>query len=648
MSNLFYPDQKFQQQAYIKSMDEYWDLCRQANSNPDKFWSDLANSKIDWFKQFDSVLDESKAPFYSWFDGGELNVSYQCIDRHLKAQKNKTAIIWEGESGETRRYTYGQLSKHVNRFANLLKSQFEIKKGDRIVIYMPMIPEALFAMLACSRIGAIHVVVFGGFSAEVLRERIEDSNAKLIITADGAFRHGKPYMLKPIVDESLLDFSRPGKSKVLVVEHNYQKVDYVKERDYRYNELIDSQSTECQPETMKSEDSLFILHTSGSTGKPKGIQHSTAGYILWAQYTLQNVFDIKDNDIFWCTADIGWITGHTYTTYGPLALGATTLIYEGTPTYPDSGRFWNIIEKHKVTQFYTAPTAIRLLRKEGPDEPKKYDLSSLKVIGTVGEPINPEAWNWYYQEIGRGHCPVVDTWWQTETGGHIISPLPGATPLKPGSATLPLPGISVEILDEDGKSVEQGKKGLLCITRPWPSMLRNVWGDKDRYVSTYFGKVNKDGKPVYFAGDGALVDENGYMVITGRVDDVINIAGHRVGTAEVESVLSLYKDISEVAVVSRPDEIRGEQIFAFIVARDNLPNDDKEILLSNLNKLLNKEIGHFIQLADFAIVPGLPKTRSGKILRRILKSIASNEPITQDISTLDDPTIVSKIKLSKI
>ena len=644
MPNLFNPNPEFQKNAHISSMEQYWKLCNEANNNPEKFWGELANSKIDWFKPFETVIDESNAPFYSWFDGGELNVSYQCIDRHLKTRGNKTAIIWEAESGETRQFTYAQLSDRVNRMANLLRNQFDIKKGDRVVLYMPMIPEAIFAMLACTRIGAVHVVVFGGFSAEVLLERIVDTDAKLIITADGARRHGKPYMLKPTVDDAIVQIMEPSKPKVLVVEHNNEKIEYALDCDYSYNELIGNQSNICEPESMGSEDPLFVLHTSGSTGKPKGILHSTAGYILWAQYTTEIVFDIKDKDIFWCTADIGWVTGHTYTTYGPLALGATTVIYEGTPTYPDAGRWWNIIEKHNVTQFYTAPTAIRLLHKEGPKLPSLYDLNSLKVIGTVGEPISPEAWLWYQEAIGGGRCPVVDTWWQTETGGHVISPLPGATPTKPGSATLPLPGLCVEILDDNGNKVGSGVKGFLCITKPWPSMIRSVWGDNDRYKSTYFSKIINAHRPIYFSGDGALYDENGYIKITGRVDDVINISGHRVGSAEVESILANHPIIAEVAIVSRPDEIRGESMFAYIVLRNSGVKIKNNKLIKEINALLAQDIGHIYTIDSIAIVPGLPKTRSGKIIRRILKSIVNNEPITQDISTLDDPSIVGIIQ----
>jgi acetyl-CoA synthetase len=644
MNNLINPDSSFQKSARISSMKQYWYLCHKANNDHEEFWGELANQKIGWFKPFKSVINESKAPFYSWFDGGELNVSYQCIDRHLQTRGDKTAIIWEAESGNSRSYTYNELSDKVNRFANLLRNQFSIKKGDRVVLYMPMIPEALFAMLACTRIGAIHVVVFGGFSAEVLLERVEDTEAKLIITADGAHRHGIPYMLKPIVDNAVTQIKKIQKPKVLVVEHNKEKINYVKDRDYRYSELICDQPNICEPERMKSEDPLFILHTSGSTGKPKGIVHSTAGYILWAQYTTEIVFDLKQDDVFWCTADIGWITGHTYVTYGPLAIGATTVIYEGTPTHPDAGRWWKNIEKHKVTQFYTAPTAIRMLHKEGPTLPPKYNMNSLKVIGTVGEPISPEAWLWYQKTIGGARCPVVDTWWQTETGGHVISPLPGATPTKPGSATLPLPGMSVEILDDNGDKVAQNTKGLLCITKPWPSMLRSVWGDNERYVSTYFSKIDNTKNPIYFTGDGAYYDENGYIVVTGRVDDVINISGHRVGTAEVESVLANHPEIAEVAVVSRLDEIHGESIFAFIVLRKSNIEIDSDEMLIQINNMLAHEIGNIIHVGSTAVVPGLPKTRSGKIIRRILRSLANGQEINQDISTLEDPSVVKEIQ----
>ena len=524
-----------------------------------------------------------------------------------------------------------------------MRNQFGIKKGDRVVLYMPMIPEAAFAMLACAKIGAIHSVVFGGFSAEALRDRIQDAEARLVITADGAFRRGKPYMLKPVVDEAL-SVGCECCEKVLIVQRNFEDIDYVPGRDYVYNEIIMNESQYCDPEWMDSEDPLFLLYTSGSTGKPKGVQHSSAGYILWAQYTMEHVFDVKENDTFWCTADVGWITGHTYIVYGPLAMGATTIMYEGVPTFPDVGRWWHMIEEHRVNQFYTAPTAIRLLHKEGADAPSRYDLSSLKVLGTVGEPINPDAWMWYYEQIGHGNCPIVDTWWQTETGGHMITPLPGATPIKPGSATFPLPGIKAEIIDEHGNPTPRGEKGFLCITKPWPSMIRDIWGDSERFVKSYFGDCKKDGKPVYFSGDGAMYDDDGYIVITGRTDDVINVSGHRIGTAEIEAVLGNHENVAEVAVVGRPDPIKGEGIFAYIVIKGMDSLSEEVYMIQELNKLIVKEIGNIAKLDAIRFVPGLPKTRSGKIMRRILRSIAKKEPITQDISTLEDPSIVEKIQ----
>lgn len=643
MSQLFEPNRALSREARIKNMCEYKELCIQADEDFEGYWDKLAREKLEWFKPYDRVLNEENAPFYKWFEGGKINVTHQCLGRHLKTRKNKAAIIWEGEDGQKRIITYLQLFYRVNRLANLMKNKFGIKKGDRVVLYMPMIPEAAFAMLACAKIGAIHSVVFGGFSAEALRDRIKDAQAKLVITADGAFRRGKPYMLKPMVDEALKEGCECCE-KVLIVQRNFEDIEYVRGRDYVYNEIIMQESQYCDPEWMDAEDPLFLLYTSGSTGKPKGVQHNCAGYILWAQYTMEHVFDVKENDTFWCTADVGWITGHTYIVYGPLAMGATTIMYEGVPTFPDVGRWWSMIEEHRVNQFYTAPTAIRLLHKEGADEPKKYDLSSLKVLGTVGEPINPDAWMWYYEQIGGGKCPIVDTWWQTETGGHMITPLPGATPIKPGSATFPLPGIKAEIIDEHGHPTPKGEKGFLCITRPWPSMIRNIWGDPERFVKSYFGDCKKDGKPVYFSGDGAMYDDDGYIVITGRTDDVINVSGHRIGTAEIEAVLGHHENVAEVAVVGRPDAIKGEGIFAYIVIKGEDSLSEEVYMIQELNKLIVKEIGNIAKLDAIRFVPGLPKTRSGKIMRRILRSIAKHEPITQDISTLEDPSIVEKIQ----
>lgn len=637
------PNPEFSAHAVIPSMKEYHRLQNWAKDDYEGFWDHYAKSKLTWHTPYTKVLDESKAPFVRWFEGGKLNVSVQCIDRHLNSRKNKAAIIFEGDRGDKQIVTYLELYYNVNRFANLLKNEFNVKKGDRVVIYMPMILEAAYAMLACARIGAIHSIVFGGFSAEALKDRIEDAQAKVVITADGAYRKDKPYMLKPIVDMAL-----EGKTpveKVLVIERNNEEITWVAGRDYSYNELIKSQDVTCEPQIMESEDPLFLLYTSGSTGKPKGVQHTQAGYILWAQMTMEWVFDVKENDTYWCTADVGWITGHTYIVYGPLAMGATTVMFEGVPTYPDAGRVWKMVEEYKINQFYTAPTAIRVLHKTGEHEPKKYDLSSLKVLGTVGEPIDPPAWKWYYEEVGNSKCAIVDTYWQTETGGHIVSPLPGATPIKPACATFPLPGIMAEILDpQTGEKVGAGESGYMCVTRPWPSQIRGVWGDDTRYVKSYFGDVKKEGKAVYFTGDGAVYDEEGYITITGRTDDVINVSGHRMGTAEVEAAIKKHPNVAEVAVVGKPHEIKGEGIFAYVVLKSDKGIADEVEEVKMINKVIQKEIGNIALCDDILFAPGLPKTRSGKIMRRILRSLAKGEAITQDISTLEDPTIVSQLE----
>ncbi len=639
----YYPNKEHVKNASIKSMDEYNELMNAAKEDYEGFWGKFANEKIDWIKPYDNVLDESEAPFYKWFIGGKLNVAYQCVDRHLKTKKNKAAIIFEGDNGDKRVLTYLELAYEVSRTANMFKNEFGIKKGDRVVLYMPMIPEAAISMLACAKIGAIHSVVFGGFSAEALRDRIVDAEAKLVVTSDGAFRKGSPYMLKPVVDEALSKDCECVKA-VCVIERNGEDVNWVAGRDYSYNELIKSQSKYCESEVMDSEDPLFLLYTSGSTGKPKGVQHSTAGYILWAQMTMEWVFDMKDNDTYWCTADVGWITGHTYIVYGPLAAGATTIMFEGVPTFPDAGRCWKMVEEYRVNQFYTAPTAIRLLHKMGADEPKKYDLSSLRILGTVGEPIDPPAWKWYYEEIGRSKCAIVDTYWQTETGGHMISPLPFATPIKPACATFPLPGIMAEIIDENGNPTPIGEKGFMCITKPWPSMIRTIWNDGERFAKSYFGDCKKDGKPVYFTGDGAMIDEEGYMTITGRTDDVINVSGHRMGTAEVEAAIKKHPSVAANAVVGKPHPIKGEGIFAYVVLKgeDNFATEAQTI--KEINEIIKKEIGAIALCDDIVFVPDVPKTRSGKIMRRILRSIAKGEEITQDTSTLEDPTIVRKIE----
>ncbi len=647
MSNIeakpvFKPNKEFAKTARIKNMCEYQALQDEAMEDYEGFWGRYAAEKLDWIEPFTNVLDESNAPFVKWFDGGKLNVSAQCIDRHLEFRKNKAAIIFEGDRGDVQTITYLDLFKNVNRFANLLKEDFNVKKGDRVVIYMPMIPEAAYAMLACARIGAIHSIVFGGFSSEALKDRIEDAEAKVVITADGAYRKEKPYMLKPVVDAAVQD--NPPVEKVLVVERNNEDVTWKAGRDYSYNELIKSKSSKCEAEVMDAEDPLFLLYTSGSTGKPKGVQHNSAGYILWAQMTMEWVFDVKENDTYWCTADVGWITGHTYIVYGPLAMGATTVMFEGVITHPDAGRPWKMVEEHKINQFYTAPTAIRVLHKMGEHEPAKYDLSSLKVLGTVGEPIDPPAWKWYYEEVGGSKCAIVDTYWQTETGGHVVSPLPGATPIKPGCATLPLPGIMAEILDPaTGELAEEGETGYMCITRPWPAQIRGVWGDEERYVKSYYGDVTKDGKAVYFTGDGARYDEDGYITITGRTDDVINVSGHRMGTAEVEAAIKKHPNVAEVAVVGKPHELKGEGIFAYVVLKSDDGVADEVEEVKAINNIIKREIGNIALCDDMVFAPGLPKTRSGKIMRRILRSIAKGEEITQDISTLEDPSIVEKI-----
>ncbi len=640
---VYKPNREFAATARIKNMCEYEALQEWATEDYEGFWGSFAKEKLTWMEPFTRVIDESNFPFVKWFDGGKLNVSVQCIDRHLDSRKNKAAIIFEGDRGDKQMITYMELHNSVNRFANMLKHEFGVTKGDRVVIYMPMIPEAAYAMLACARLGAIHSIVFGGFSAEALRDRIADAQAKVVITADGAFRKDKPYMLKPVVDKAL-EGDTPVE-KVCVIERNGEEITWVAGRDFAYSELIAKQSSECEPEVMESEDPLFLLYTSGSTGKPKGVQHNCAGYILWAQMTMEWVFDVKENDTYWCTADVGWITGHTYIVYGPLAMGATTVMFEGVPTYPDAGRPWKMVQEYKINQFYTAPTAIRVLHKMGNDEPQKYDLSSLKVLGTVGEPIDPPAWQWYYESVGNSKCAIVDTYWQTETGGHIISPLPGATPIKPGCATFPLPGIMAEILDpKTGEKVEPHEGGYMCVTRPWPAMIRGVWGDEERFKKSYFGDVKKDGKPVYFTGDGAMYDEDGYITITGRTDDVINVSGHRMGTAEVEAAINKHEGVAEVAVVGKPHGLKGEGIFAYVIMKDdNIVGRDAE-LAKEINNIIKHEIGNIALCDDIVFVPGLPKTRSGKIMRRILRAIAKGEAITQDISTLEDPSVVEKIQ----
>jgi acetyl-CoA synthetase len=642
-TRVFPPSEKCVKEANVSGMTAYEALCGEAAKDFEGFWGRLAKEHLLWQKPFTKVLDESKAPFFKWFYDGELNASYNCLDRHLKTQPDKVAIIFEADDGEVTKITYQQLHAKVCQFANALKS-LGIKKGDRVLIYMPMSIEVVTAMQACARIGAPHSVVFGGFSAKSLQERIIDAGAIAVITADGQYRGGKEIPLKPAVDEAFDMGGCEAVKNVVVYKRTGSAINMVSPRDKWWNDVIKGQSETCEPEWVNAEHPLYILYTSGSTGKPKGVQHCTGGYLLQAMLTMKWVFDYKPSDIFWCTADVGWVTGHTYITYGPLAVGATEVMFEGIPTYPDAGRFWKIIQDHKVTVFYTAPTAIRSLIKAGADLPKKYDLSRLRILGTVGEPINPEAWMWYYTTVGDSRCPIVDTWWQTETGSILISPLPGATPLKPGSCTFPLPGIMAAIVDETGNDVEKGKGGILVIKRPWPAMIRTIWGDPERYQKNYYPE-DFQGK-YYLAGDGASRDEEGYFRIIGRIDDVLNVSGHRLGTMEIESALvANTKLVAEAAVVGRPDELTGEAVVAFVVLKGQRPSGaEVKKIVQELRDWVGKEIGPIAKPKDIRFGDNLPKTRSGKIMRRLLRSIAKGEEITQDVSTLENPAILEQLK----
>jgi acetyl-CoA synthetase len=613
---VFPPAPAVVKQANVSGMDAYRKLAAEAERDFEGFWARLARENLRWSKPFTKVLDESKAPFFRWFYDGELNASYNCLDRHLKTQPDKIAIIFEADDGKVTKITYQQLYHEVCRFANALKAK-GIRKSDRVLIYMPMSIQAVVAMQACAR-----------------------------ITADGQFRGGKEIPLKPVVDEALGMGGCEAIRNVIVYKRSGSKVPMQAGRDTWWDDAVKGQADSCEPTFVDAEHPLFILYTSGSTGKPKGIQHSTAGYLLWCALTMKWVFDNKPDDIFWCTADVGWVTGHSYIVYGPLAVGATEVVFEGVPVYPDAGRFWKTIQDHKVNVFYTAPTAIRSLIKAGGDLPKKYDLSSLRILGTVGEPINPEAWMWYHETVGGGRCPIVDTWWQTETGGHMISPLPGATPTKPGSATLPLPGIFADIVDETGHPVGRGKGGILVIKRPWPAMLRTIWGDPERYKKTYWPDDFKN--KLYLAGDGASTDEDGYFRIVGRIDDVLNVSGHRLGTMEIESALvANSKLVAEAAVVGRPDELTGEAICAFVVLKGPRPSGDEALKIAKeLRDWVGKEIGAIAKPKDIRFGDNLPKTRSGKIMRRLLRSIAKGEAITQDVSTLENPAILEQLKQS--
>jgi acetyl-CoA synthetase len=636
----FAPSDEFRRKATISGMEAYNALCEQADDHYLSFWGDLARELITWKKPFSRVLDDSQAPFFKWFEDGVLNASYNCLDRHLAANANKIAIIFEADDGDVTRITYAELHRRVCQFANGLKS-LGVKKGDRVVVYMPMGIEAVVAMQACARIGAIHSVVFGGFSAGAVRDRIQDAGATVVITANEGKRGGKNVPLKPTVDEALE--GAESVKHVVVYQRTNGGANWTDGRDVWWHKLIEGQSETCEPEWMNAEDPLFILYTSGSTGKPKGIQHSTAGYLLGAMNSFRWVFDYKPNDVYWCTADVGWITGHSYVCYGPLANAATQVIFEGVPTYPDAGRFWKMIEQHKVSIFYTAPTAIRSLIKLGADLPKQYDLSSLRVLGTVGEPINPEAWIWYYETVGGGRCPIVDTWWQTETGSAMIAPLPGAVPTKPGSCTLPLPGIIADIVDESGAQVEPGRGGFLVIKKPFPSLVRTIWNDPDRFKKTYFPD-EFDGK-YYLAGDSAHRDESGYFWIMGRIDDVLNVSGHRLGTMEIESALVANPLVAEAAVVGKPHDVKGEAVVAFVVLKGPRPQGDAaKTVAAELKNWVAHEIGKIAQPDDIRFGENLPKTRSGKIMRRLLRSIAKGEEITQDVSTLENPQILAQLQ----
>ena len=645
-NRVFEPSEAFKQQATVSGMAAYKAICAEFDADYAGTWAKLARELLVWHKPFTKTLNESEAPFYKWFEDGELNVSANCLDKHLATIPNKTAIIFEADNGDVKNVTYKQLYQQVCQLANGLKT-LNLNVGDRVMIYLPMGIEAIVAMQACARLGLTHSVVFGGFSAKSLQERIADTSARAVITADGQFRGGKALPLKSAVDEALAMDGCESVEKVVVFKRTGIDI-IMNARDIAWSDLIAGQAGECAPVMVGAEHPLFLLYTSGSTGKPKGVQHSSAGYLLHALNTMRWTFDIKADDVFWCTADVGWITGHSYVAYGPLAMGATQIVFEGIPTYPNAGRFWQMIEKHKVSIFYTAPTAIRSLIKasetDAATHPKNFILSSLRILGSVGEPINPEAWMWYYNNVGGEKCPIVDTFWQTETGGHVITPLPGATALVPGSCTLPFPGIDIDIVDETGKEVPWGTGGLLVIKKPWPSMIRNIYNDAERFIASYY-PADLGGK-TYLAGDGAVRDAiTGNFTIMGRIDDVLNVSGHRLGTMEIESALVSNPLVAEAAVVGKPHEIKGESVVAYVVLKGARPSgDEAKKIIENLRNWVGKEIGPIAKPDEIRFGDNLPKTRSGKIMRRLLRNLAKGEEITSDISTLDNPAILEQLK----
>jgi acetyl-CoA synthetase len=636
---VFRPAAEFRKRAQLGE-EELERLRRRAASDPKGFWSELARQELVWQQPFTVTLDESQAPNYRWFTDGRLNVSVNCLDAQLEARGHKTALIFEGEPGDTRRLSYRELHAEVCRCGNALRA-LGVRSGDRVVIYMPLVPEAVIAMYACARIGAVHSVVFGGFSAPSLKDRIEDAGARILITADGGWRAGHVVELKAAADKALSS-GCPTIEKVIVLKRTGKPVSMTAGRDVWWDEVIEGHAPTCEPEWVDAEHPLFLLYTSGSTGKPKGIQHSSAGYLLGVKTTARWVLDVGEDDIFWCTADVGWVTGHSYVAYGPLALGAAVVLYEGSPTWPDGGRFWKICQTHGVTIFYTAPTAIRALMKLGDELPARYDLSRLRLLGSVGEPINPEAWIWYHRTIGHERCPIVDTWWQTETGAIMIAPIPGATPTKPGSCTQPLPGIEAEIVDDHGNPVTRPDAGgYLVIRKPWPAMLRTIWGDNERYLQTYWAKFRNR---FYVAGDSAHRDSDGYFWIMGRIDDVLNVAGHRLGTMEIESALVSHARVAEAAVVGKPHEIKGEAVFAYVVCKGSRPSGDLAALTQELRNWVSEQLGAIAKPDEIRFTETLPKTRSGKIMRRLLRAVARGEEISQDVSTLENPAIIDQLR----